>query len=226
MPRSTTAREPSKGRGSGTGRGTWMLAITGCVLTTGVGVVSLRYGLPSRPASAPIPNASAHPVTLSLHAVPAALALIMMPFQLHPGFRARHPRAHRVLGRTYAGLVALASLAALRLAPTALGGPISASGFTGLALAWIATTGIAVRAAVARRIDVHRAWMTRSAALTFAAVTLRLLLPFTTRVLGMDFVMAYRAIAWLCWLPNLCVAEWWLRRDIKPPRVRADGARA
>jgi uncharacterized membrane protein len=194
------------------------LGVAACALSTAVGLISLRYVAPSRPAPAPIPNASAHPLALALHAVPAALALIIMPLQLHAGFRTRHPRAHRVIGRTYAGLVGVASLAALRIAPMALGGPVSAAGFTALALAWVASTALGARAAMRRRFDVHRGWMTRSAALTFAAVTLRLLLPLSTRVMGFDFVTAYRAIAWLCWLPNLLVAEWWLRRDAGKPR--------
>jgi hypothetical protein len=29
-----------------------------------------------------------------------------------------------------------------------------------------------------------------------------------------DFYTPYRAIAWLCWVPNLIVAEMWLRRAV------------
>ena len=48
-------------------------------------------------------------------------------------------------------------------------------------------------------------------ALTLAAVTLRLYLPFAA--LGpIPFFDAYRAIAFLCWVPNLLLAEVWLKR--------------
>lgn len=40
-----------------------------------------------------------------------------------------------------------------------------------------------------------------------AAVTLRIYLPFGIAS-GMPFEEAYPAIAWLCWVPNLIVAEW------------------
>ena len=60
--------------------------------------------------------------------------------------------------------------------------------------------------AKARRFADHERWMVRSFALTFAAVTLRLYIP-AGQVLGLDFMAAYRAIAWLCWVPNLVVAE-------------------
>jgi hypothetical protein len=56
----------------------------------------------------------------------------------------------------------------------------------------------------------HRAWMIRSFALTFAAVTLRLYLPLAA-LLSINFVDAYRAISFLAWLPNLLVVEIYLR---------------
>jgi hypothetical protein len=62
-----------------------------------------------------------------------------------------------------------------------------------------------------RRFVDHRAWMIRSFALTFAAVTLRLYLPLAA-VLSLDFVDAYRAISFLAWVPNLVVVELYLRR--------------
>ena len=52
----------------------------------------------------------------------------------------------------------------------------------------------------------HRRWMIRSFALTLAAVTLRLYLPASLAA-GLPFETAYPAIAWLCWVPNLIVAE-------------------
>ena len=62
----------------------------------------------------------------------------------------------------------------------------------------------------------HRKWMIRSFALTFAAVTLRLYLPIA-QLLPIEFDNAYRVISFLCWVPNLIVAEAYLRRK---PRAR------
>ena len=64
-----------------------------------------------------------------------------------------------------------------------------------------------------RRFDEHRRWMIRSFAMTFAAVTLRLYLPIAP-ILGYDFVDGYRLTAWSSWIPNLIVAELWLRRQM------------
>jgi hypothetical protein len=48
--------------------------------------------------------------------------------------------------------------------------------------------------------------------LTLAAVALRIYLPLSV-VMGWSFDAAYPAIAWLCWVPNLVLAELYLRRD-------------
>jgi hypothetical protein len=191
-------------------RGWSSLAILAAILPIGVGLISLRYGLPGKPGAAPLPNVTINPVALTLHAVPAALTLIAVPFQLHPGFRARHRRAHRWIGRAYVGLVFVAGPAALLIAPSALGGAISAGGFTALALAWMMTTALGLVAAIGGRFADHHVWMTRSAALAVSAVMLRLYLPLAS-LAGADFVMAYRVASWGCWVPNLIVAEWWLR---------------
>ena len=62
--------------------------------------------------------------------------------------------------------------------------------------------------------------MVRNYAATFGAVTLRLWLAGLT-VAGFDFLRAYQIVAWLSWIPNLLVAECWLRfghliRDSEP----------
>ena len=49
--------------------------------------------------------------------------------------------------------------------------------------------------------------MIRNFALSLAAVTLRLYLP-ASAVAGVPFEDFYPAVAWLCWVPNLILAEW------------------
>ena len=58
--------------------------------------------------------------------------------------------------------------------------------------------------------------MTRSFALTYAAVMLRIYLPISM-IAGFAFDQVYPAIAWLCWLPNLVVAQLLIvRSDARP----------
>ena len=56
----------------------------------------------------------------------------------------------------------------------------------------------------------HRLVLLRSLSLTFAAVTLRIMIP-VAEMWRLDFAVAYPAIAILCWVPNLMLMELWLR---------------
>ena len=53
--------------------------------------------------------------------------------------------------------------------------------------------------------------MIYSYAACFAAVTLRIWLPMLSALIG-DFVIAYRIIAWLCWIPNIIWANQIVKR--------------
>jgi hypothetical protein len=75
-----------------------------------------------------------------------------------------------------------------------------------LAVIWLASGLMAYRRIRHKAIQSHRQWMIRNYSLTFAAVTLRLwLVVFDS--LGVEFIDAYVAVAWLSWVPNLMVAE-------------------
>jgi hypothetical protein len=103
----------------------------------------------------------------------------------------------------------------------AQGGIVTQTGFATLAVLWGAATFIALCHAVARRINLHRRWMIRSYALTFAAVTLRLQVPIWVLSLGTDYVGVLPIIAWACWVPNLIFAEWLIRRKSRRPPLAA-----
>ncbi|MBL8552292.1 MAG: DUF2306 domain-containing protein [Hyphomonadaceae bacterium] len=181
-------------------------------LAVGVALYGLRYVFLG-PSIAPpniASNATPVPHALILHAAGAGIALLVGPWQFIAGLRAKAPRVHRWIGRTYACACIFGGLAGLALAPFSSAGPIAQSGFTLLALAWLATTSLGWRAALARDFAAHQDWMLRSFALAFAAVTLRLYTPIPYFT-GLDPDEAYRWIAWLCWIPNLVLVELWLR---------------
>lgn len=154
---------------------------------------------------------------LGLHVGGAMLALALGPWQFSSRIRKRWPRVHRVTGRLYLLGCLAGGIGGLVLAQTAHGGIVASVGFTALAIAWLVTGAVAVRMILIGRIAEHRRWMIRSFSLTFAAVTLRLMLGVygglsEAGVVHFDFTTAYVAIAWLCWVPNLLVALWFTRR--------------
>ena len=159
------------------------------------------------------------PVAAVLHLAGAAVALAVGPFQLNARLRARFLSVHRWMGRSYVVGVLLGGLGGLTLATMAQTGLAARVGFGLLAVLWLTATGMAYRHIRARNESMHRRWMIRSYALTFAAVMLRIYLPLS-QVYGIPFEPAYQTIAWLCWVPNLIVAEWLILRP-SPAAVEA-----
>lgn len=154
-------------------------------------------------------HADLRPVAFYAHVGLAPVALALMPFQFLRGLRAGRPAVHRWLGRAYGLSVLLSGVGGLLLALRTEAGPVAATGFAALAILWIGTTATGILHAMRGRVVAHRVWMIRSAALTFAAVTLRVHLPILAMPLG--FEAAYSLVAWAAWVPNLLVAEWILR---------------
>ncbi|MDB5020408.1 MAG: hypothetical protein JWQ28_1535 [Pedobacter sp.] len=150
------------------------------------------------------------------HITFGGIALLLGWSQFSSEFRVRYLKTHRVIGTIYVFSVVLSALAGFSIALFATGGPISSAGFMGLALCWLFTIFMAYRAILNKDLQEHENWMIRNYALAFAAVTLRLWLPFSQLALHMDFDSAYRIISWLCWVPNLVVAELIVRRKRLP----------
>lgn len=155
------------------------------------------------------------------HIVLAGLALAVGPFQFVRAIRRRRPRLHRLLGRTYVGAVAVGSVAAFVMSFVSEAHLVGLFGFGSLAVLWGWTTYRGYRAIRTRDLASHQAWMIRSFALTFAAPTLRLWLGLLIGVQALAgghtggqqmFDNAYAAVPFLCWLPNLVVAELMIRR--------------
>ena len=162
----------------------------------------------------------AHLAILMMHIIGSMLALLIGPFQFLPGIRkGRWLKVHRWLGRTYLISVLVGGLGGLYMAQFSYGGMVTHLGFGALACLWLYTGYRAYRHIRNKEVEQHRQWMTRNYALTFAGVMLRIYMPLSGAA-GIDFLTAYQAIAWLCWVPNLLAAEWIIRRTL-PARRRA-----
>jgi uncharacterized membrane protein len=188
---------------------------TATLFAAAIALTSYRYLLPGMPGGAPeiVANHFTKTGALVLHAGVSATVLILGALQFFPKFRARWPAWHRRAGTIYVIGCMIGGGAGLVLAAGSTEGPIATVGFGLLAIAWLGATANAWRYAKARDFLRHRRWMTRSYALTFAAVTLRIYLPIVF-VAHWDADVGYRAISFLCWVPNLIVAELWLRFSI------------
>jgi hypothetical protein len=147
------------------------------------------------------------PLAVYAHLSGGAIAAGIGWLQFDASLRERRLSLHRWLGRTYLIAVLIGGVGGLALAPVSQAGMVSHLGFGTLAVLWLFTGGRGYQQIRAEDEIGHRRWMIRNYALTYAAVTLRFLLG-PALALGAPFGIAYPAISWVCWVPNLLIAEW------------------
>jgi uncharacterized membrane protein len=149
---------------------------------------------------------------LRFHIAGGIGALLAGPWQFSEKLRSRALNLHRWLGRFYLIEVALGSIAGFVMATVSEEGLPTHLGFGFLAVLWFFTALQAYRMVLRGNIEAHRQWMIRNFALTLAAVTLRNYMPLMLFALHWPFRTTYITVSWLCWVPNLLVAEWMVRR--------------
>ncbi|GAB1819424.1 DUF2306 domain-containing protein [Herbidospora sp. RD11066] len=157
------------------------------------------------------------------HIVFGGTALFLSPFQFAARIRNRVPRVHRVVGRIALASILVAGVSGAVIAPVNAAGAIGTAGFGTLAVLWVAFAVMAFAAIRKGDVERHRQWATRVFALTYAAVTLRLWLVVLMPTLG-SFEAAYKIVPFLCWVPNLIVAEWFVRKSRRPRGTAAVSA--
>ena len=156
---------------------------------------------------------------LLAHVAAGAVALLTGPVQLWLGISRRRMRVHRGLGLAYVTSVAASSVAAFYLAAQTDLGWVFGAGITGLGIAWIVTTTMAVAAIRRGSIDQHREWMIRSYVVTFAFVTFRVVWSVLQAAGVGTLHEQLAASSWFCWAAPLLVTEAVLQgRKIFAPR--------
>lgn len=158
-------------------------------------------------------------VAFYIHIVFAGLALLIGGLQFSKRLRRRAPRLHRWVGRTYVVAVMIGGVSAFVMSFFSSVALLGFFGFGTLAVLWIWTTYRGYRSARDGDFAAHQAWMIRSYALSYAAPTLRmwlLILLVIQLPFGVDSataaVNAYAPVPFLCWLPNIVIAEFIIHR--------------
>lgn len=144
-----------------------------------------------------------------LHIFPALLVLAAGMTQFSGLVLKKAPMLHRWVGKVYVfSILAVCGPAGFVMALYSNGGWIARSSFLTLSVLWWATTFLAWRAIKNGDVQHHRAWMLRSYALTFSAVTLRVMQFGLATQTHIEMALAYQIVAWPSWMLNLLVAEW------------------
>jgi uncharacterized membrane protein len=165
-----------------------------------------------------------HYTALVVHVFTASAALLVGVMQLVPRIR-EHRVLHRRLGRAFLllGLVAF-GLTGIPLALSTPNGDVTRYGILVPAVGWLVCAALGLAAIRGGRLAAHRAWMIRTFALTFFAMTARMVVPLLIAV-QMPFLddrspSAVRELVdstipygqWLGWIIDLAVAEYVIRR--------------
>lgn len=163
-------------------------------------------------------------VAIGAHFVAGGLLLLLGPVQLISPLRCAAPALHRWLGRCYVAAAAVAGAGGLGFILTrgTIGGPVMDTGFGLYGLLVVAASWLAWRLARARRWGAHRAWAIRLFALVIGSWLYRMEYGFWFLTAGQightgDFRGPFdAAMAFLFYLPNLAVAELFIRARRQP----------
>ncbi len=147
---------------------------------------------------------------LIIHAVTAVPALVIGLIAFNPYLRKKSIGSHRVLGDIYCICIWISSVTGILLATANRAGLGAQMGFAILGIVWFVTTSIAYSKGRSKNIPSHRIWMIRSYATTLAVVTVRPLL-WGGPADGFTVAEWTVFISWACWVPNIILAEIYIR---------------
>lgn len=157
-----------------------------------------------------------YPAWTGLHFAAGLAFVALAPLQLWPALRRARPSLHRIVGRVavVTGFVlAISGVAIAYLAPER---PVAERIFMTLFFAiYAALLGLGLRAALARDLAAHRAWMIRMATVALTPITQRLVFTVFAATLGIDgldtFWQLFTSAAWIALGLNVAGVEAWLR---------------
>lgn len=155
-----------------------------------------------------MPKFKQHSALLYFHAAGMGTALAIGGLQFVPALRRRKPKVHRAIGMVYMPAALIGSFAGGIFAvvlPAEPGLPAI------LAIVGVASTTFCFTALGALRLyqgdfHAHGEWMIRSYSQTLSGTTLRLMIPLMDHA-GLPWHENYLTALWMCWVPNLFVAE-------------------
>jgi uncharacterized membrane protein YozB (DUF420 family) len=188
-------------------------------------LASSRYFAPGMPDAFQPEVYLDYSVVLRVHIGAGIVAVLVGPFQFWSGFRDRHRVWHKRMGATYLTAVGFAAAGGLVMATVSYGGLVTHIGFGLLAITWSGTAAVAYVRIRAGNWPSHREWMIRSFSIALAFVMLRVWMGILG-ALGADELELYQTASWLCWVPNIIVAEfyigWYRNRQAAPTAAPAE----
>lgn len=184
--------------------------------------ITLKY-IPISPVSGflnikqtEVNQVSAYLPVFYVHVFTSIFALLSGFTQFNNQILKTNKQLHRKIGSLYVAIILLfAAPSGLFIGYYANGGLYSKISFIILSVLWFWFTFKAYTSIKNKAFLNHQKFMYRSFALTFSAITLRfwkVILVYLFHPAPMD---TYQIIAWLGWIPNLIVIEFYLYNKFK-----------
>lgn len=149
---------------------------------------------------------------IRIHIILALIALLTGPIGLNKRIRAKSPTFHRWNGRIYMFSIVLNFVPGVYVSFYASGGILSTVGFLILDTLWLLSTIVGVFYIKKKNVQLHSSWMIRSFFLTFANMTIYIIVAIANHALKLPYGLSYSIAVWSCWPINLVLAEIAIRK--------------
>lgn len=155
----------------------------------------------------PIADRSLWLLMIRVHIILAVISLVTGPIGAVRRIRAKSVSLHRWNGRIYLLSILLNFIPGLYVAFFASGGWMSVCGFVILNVLWLGTTWLGYIHIRRKDAASHMKWMTRSFFLTYANLTIHIVLAVSSHGLKLPYDVSYVVAVWSSFLINLLLAE-------------------
>ncbi len=159
-------------------------------------------------------NESLWVLMIRIHILLAIISLVTGPLGIVKRIRVKSLTFHRWNGRIYVLSIVLNYIPGLYVAFFATGGWLSTTGFLILNTIWITTTLLGISYIKKRQILAHSQWMVRSFFLSFANMTIYIIVASLHQGISLSYDTSYTIAVWLCWILNLSLAELLIRKKL------------
>lgn len=161
-----------------------------------------------------LPDPSMWTLMIRFHILLALIALLTGPLGVIKRIRVKSIHFHRWNGRLYALSILLNFIPGIYVSFFATGGWSSTVGFLILNILWLGTTIMGYFFIKRKNMILHSQWMIRSFFLTFANMTIYIIVTTSHNIIHLSYGHSYTIAVWLCWILNLFLAEIIIRRKV------------
>ena len=149
---------------------------------------------------------------IRIHILLAIISLLSGPLGVIKRIRVKSIKFHRWNGQIYVLSIILNFIPGVYVSFFATGGWPSTMGFLILNTLWLGTTILGFWYIKRQKVILHSQWIIRSFFLSFANMTIYIIVAIAHNAMNFSYGNAYTIAVWICWIINLFIAEITIRK--------------